>query len=175
MAVTSPNDSPEPCVEAWVSSRELLFRLCLRWMRGHRADAEDLLSEACLRAIENARRQRSEIDNPISFCATIIANRARDLKRRARSGRRSFELTTLHGERQAVTEGSSPDDVLCHREALLAVDERLRALPHAQQSALWMRTLGVEYPQIAGRLGTSEQNVRKLVQIARASLRAYRC
>ena len=58
--------------------RPRLLRLCLRWTQGNLPDAEDLLSEAWLRAME-ARIDASSIRRPFSFLATIIANLGREV------------------------------------------------------------------------------------------------
>ena len=145
-----------------------LSRLCARWTRGNREDAQDLLAEAYLRAVCATERGLLPADNPVAWVSSIIANLARD-QQRARSRRA----------------GSKGDDFLetvrdpnCGSDALLATRELLsetlahvRALGSAQRVALLARSAGESYEAIAAQLGTSPANARKLVQTARHELR----
>jgi RNA polymerase sigma factor (sigma-70 family) len=154
-------------LEPWLARRDLLFRLCLRWTRGNRSDAEDLLSEACLRALQ-ARGSNVGVRNALSFSATIIANLARDRRRMERRG----NVERLGTESQhALPSGEPwPDDLAHAREALRRTFVALESVPERQRWAVRLRSLGVEYSCIADELGTSLQNARKLVQFARAAI-----
>lgn len=148
----------------------LLERLCVRWTGGHRADAQDLLSEAYLRAVGATRRCRILPDNLISWLSTIIANLARDYLRVQR------RHTRLRDDDDAFAALCDPrgasDTTLVTRERLARTLEEVRYLNPLQRRAVLARSEGEDYEVIAAQLGTSPANARKLVQTARKVLRA---
>jgi RNA polymerase sigma factor (sigma-70 family) len=148
----------------WVSSRTLLLRVCVRWARGNVAEAEDLFSDACLKAVESDRRGLTVAD-PIAFSTTIIANLARDRLRRARlRGNRNDPADN----RRLASQSPQPDEQISTRERLGLALAILDRISNRQRTALLLRAQGDEYSCIAQVVGTTEQNARKLVQSARA-------
>jgi len=143
-----------------------LHRLCMRWARGHRADADDLLAEASLRALRATRRVAAPLENPIGWLATIVRNVARD---RLRAPRRA---QWAHAAAQTWC-ASAPDalESIVTKELLTRAAAELRRLPATQRRSLLARAAGDDYASIAAILGTSPQNARKLVQSARSTLR----
>ena len=149
----------------------LLNRLCSRWTRGHRADAQDLLADAYLRAVRATWQNDQRPDNLLAWLLGIIANLARDrLRARSRSSRQlddeSRVLETLRDP------GSASEAVFATRELLSKTLAHVKTLTTMQRSALLARSAGEEYEAIAAHLGTSPANARKLVQTARSELRA---
>jgi len=147
----------------------LLNRLCTRWTRGHRADAQDLLAEAYLKALSATRQSSVLPESLISWLSTIIANLGRDYLR-ARS--RGARLREDDDEFVALCDprGAS-DTTLVMREELTRTLQEVRCLHPMQRRALLARSVGDEYESIAAQLGTSRANARKLVQTARKALR----
>jgi RNA polymerase sigma factor (sigma-70 family) len=148
-----------------------LGRLCLRWTRGHRADAEDLLAEAHLRAVRASGQSSSAPENPIAWLSAIIANLARDrLRARLRdAGPQDADSTAL----ELVCDPHCASDTLCATRQLLSNTlAHVQSLGPAQRGALLARCNGEEYEVIAARLGISPGHARKLVQTARTELRA---
>jgi RNA polymerase sigma factor (sigma-70 family) len=143
-----------------------LHRVCIRWARGHHADAEDLLAEACLRAIQASQRGAAPLGNPIGWLTTIVQNLARD-QLRAPDRKRRADVLPEHAH------GVSPDvwDSLESKKQLARAAAELRRLPPAQRRSLLARAAGDDYPAIASALCTSPENARKLVQTARNTLR----
>jgi RNA polymerase sigma factor (sigma-70 family) len=143
-----------------------LQRLCIRWARGHHADAEDLLAEACLRAIQASQRGGAPLENPIGWLSTIVRNLARDRRRTPDISRRAEAAPeTWHDL------GPDALDSFEAKELLARATAELRCLPGAQRRSLLARAAGDDYPAIADVLGTSPENARKLVQTARSTLR----
>jgi len=148
----------------------LLSGLCVRWTRGHSADAQDLLAEAYLRAVNATRRSSVRPDNLISWLSTIIANLARDyLRAQSRGNRLRDDDDTLAA--LSDPRGAS-DATLVTRELLVKTLKEVRNLNPMQRRALLARSVGEDYESIAAQLGTSPANARKLVQTARKALRA---
>ena len=148
----------------WLSSRTLLLRICVRWSRGNLAEAEDLFSDACLRAIETHRRGLTVAD-PIAFSTTIIANLARD---RLREARRQAGSNESEQNCPLASESFGPDEQISSRERLVLALASLDRVSKRQRTALLLRAQGDDYCNIARVVGTTEQNARKLVQYARA-------
>jgi len=147
----------------------LLNRLCARWMGGNRADAEDLLAEAYLRAVGATRRSGVLPDNLISWLSTIIANLARDYLRAQSRDARLRDDDAFTG---LFDPSGASDTTLVTRESLARTLEEVRNLHPMQRRAVLARSEGEGYESIAARLGTSPANARKLVQTARSLLRA---
>lgn len=153
----------------WLFSRPRLLRLCLRFTRGNLAEAEDLLSEACLKALE-ASHEGTHIESPFAFSTTIIANLARDHHRAAK---REIMQCSLADSDVCMASGEPPPEQrVSARECLRRALQSLARVPRRQRCALLLRTRGHDYPRIARAMGTSEQNARKLVQVARAAVEA---
>lgn len=152
------------------SHRTLLQRMCSHWTRGCRCDADDLLGEAYLKAVEATLRPRAPIADPLAWLSTIIANLARDRLRR--HGREMQRRADHRDALESVPDGgSSLDSVVAAKQRLWHALHALPALTPAQRIALIARSNGEGYAAIARNLGTSQVNARKLVQAARDRLR----
>src|SRR5690606_38900790 len=53
----------------WADYKDYLGQLALRWMSGNRADAEDILSRACIKAHDRYLRDAARIRNLRSWLA----------------------------------------------------------------------------------------------------------
>lgn len=168
--VTEENELAARLQHYWSVSRGELERLCLRWSRGHRSDAEDLLSEAILRAAEAERSGSQEPANPRAWLATVIANLGRD-RLRAR-GRET--LTDYSEEEPEFVEAT----LAVHASTVRAKDDLAElarcivGLTPVQRHVLLAHGLGETYREIARRLQVSEASARKQAQLARNVLRA---
>lgn len=146
-----------------------LSRLCARWARGNREDAQDLLAEAYLRAVCATEQGLLPADNPIAWLSSIIANLARDQQRTRtrRAGSRGDDVL------ETICDPSCGSDaLLATRELLSKTLDHVGALGPAKRAALMQRCAGQSYEVIAAQLGTSRANARKLVQTARDELRS---
>ena len=160
-------ENPQSPLSPWVLNRQLLMRLCLRWTRGNQQEAEDLLGDAYLRALEG--EQKALVQCPLSYSATIIANLARD---RLRTRHPHEALGDVDSTRWPACHASSPDELASTRESLQRALRVLEAVPSRQRSALLLRSLGNDYSRIASAVGTTQAHARKLVQFARAAVQA---
>jgi RNA polymerase sigma-70 factor (ECF subfamily) len=131
-------------------------RLC-----GHRADAEDAVQEALLRAFTRAGSYRGE--GPFRhWIVALTANACRDLARSARRRR----------ERERVAAPPPPTDHAAPDLAEVARAE-LRALPERYRSPIALRYLDdLEYAEVAVALGLREGTVRMRVKRGLDLLRA---
>jgi len=149
----------------------LLRRLCVRWTRGHQADAQDLLAEAYLRVVRNRGHDQPLPDNPIAWLSAIIANLARD-QLRAKSRSIGSRARGDDDPASLCDPKSDSDKTFIARELLSETLKRVQNLSATQRRALLARSTGEEYEVIAAQLATTPANVRKLVQMARSELRA---
>jgi RNA polymerase sigma-70 factor (ECF subfamily) len=117
-----------------------------------------------------AQSQGVAVENPASFSTTIIVNLARDQRRGAYSAQPAFPLVDT--ESCLASARPTPDQEICAREGLERALRALERVPGRQRRALLLRALGNDYAGIAEEMGTSEQNARKLVQVARAAMQA---
>lgn len=140
----------------------------MRWTRGHHSDAEDLLGDAILLAIEAVGTRLERVENPLAWLRTIIANLGRD-KLRARKKRASVADSYI--ERETPDTASSQEEAYVTKIDLAQLMSALRRLTRMQRDALVARGLGESYSRIAETLQTSESNARKLVQLARNEVR----
>jgi RNA polymerase sigma-70 factor (ECF subfamily) len=131
-----------------------LFAVC-----GNRAEAEEAVQEAFVKAVEKPRRF-AQLDNPEAWLRTVALNVVRGRYRRA---------TRFHGllSRQPVPEtstaGLSADRVL--------LVEALRQLPYEQREAIALHHI-VDLPirEIAVQLGVPEGTVKARLTRGRARL-----
>jgi RNA polymerase sigma factor (sigma-70 family) len=76
--------------------RDYLFRCCLKWMNGNSTEAEDLLSQAMVKAWEKAQKYAGKIDNFKCWLTTLTRNFWIDLTRRR--GANQVEDIEVYGE-----------------------------------------------------------------------------
>jgi DNA-directed RNA polymerase specialized sigma24 family protein len=181
-SASAPVHVPETCNERasrsvvgpWLSGRSALLSLCLRWTRGNRAEAEDLLGDACVRILEGDYRVGAELGSPIAFWATVINNLGRDRIRRTKRWKPESpgDDAGVLGALPAPTIGA--EQQLFLRECLAATARKLTRLTDKQCTALLLRSRGLDYSVIGESLHTTAANARKLVETARRLLNSPR-
>src|SRR5690606_1594652 len=67
---------------SWIEHKDYLGRLAMRWMSGNRADAEDLVSRACIKAHDRYLRDAHRIRNLRSWLARLLHNACMDEHRK---------------------------------------------------------------------------------------------
>jgi RNA polymerase sigma-70 factor (ECF subfamily) len=135
-------------------------------MNRNRADAEDAVAEAMLRAYN---RIPAQLDNTEAWLTRVTINVCRDLRRtHARSEAVKAQYAKFHVAEAAQGERPQPEEE-CDPHTVL------EKLPTPLREVLVLRAVHrAPYNDIAVRLGISPGNVRKRVQHARATLRALR-
>jgi RNA polymerase sigma factor (sigma-70 family) len=166
--VRQPTDD---AARPWLSSHSTLRRLCLRWTNGNPSEADDLLSDACLRVMELSEKRSCELLSPLSFWVTVINNLGRDRRRHARRWKleRPSEQSDLLASLPA--RGADLEECMLAKESLAATTQQLDALTARQRAAVLHRSRGLGYSSIAELLETSPVNARKLVETARHLLK----
>lgn len=65
--------------ELWLFHQDYLYRRCLRWMDGNHTEAENLLSQASLKAWQKLPDYADKITNVKAWLTTLIHNLCIDL------------------------------------------------------------------------------------------------
>ncbi len=153
----------------WLEHAPHLLAVCLREMNGNRADAEDALHEAMLRAYDKLPRFAAGISSPRSWLIRMTSNVCKDIHRhRFRSAQLSGQLVVLHGDRMQMPEIFRND-----REPDVDAATLVSLLPDRLREVFVLRFLQrTSYPEIARRLGLTCVTVRKRVQQSRERLRS---
>jgi RNA polymerase sigma-70 factor (ECF subfamily) len=170
--------SPTPAEEAFHAHRSLLWGLCYR-LTGSAADADDLVQETFLRALE---RPPPSGDATRAWLVRVATNLGIDaLRRRRRRAARDWlpEPVATDGATPcddfAADRRSAPDARYGLRESLsYAFLLALEALTPRQRAVLLLRdVLGHSPREAADLLAMSEGNVRVTHLRARRGMRAY--
>lgn len=133
-----------------------------RRLTGSAHDGEDLVQATLLKAARSAHTYRNEA-SPKTWLYRILINTFRDLPKRP---------PHLHLAPDVLaTNPASPADQAEVSELRQAVDIAILTLAPRQREVLVLSREGLNGPEIANALQTSEPNVRKLLQLARARLR----
>jgi RNA polymerase sigma-70 factor (ECF subfamily) len=162
-SATGPPD-PEALDRLLVRLRPRLHRYCAR-MVGSVIDAEDIVQEASIKAIE-ALRGPIAIANPEAWLFQVAHNTALDvLRRRARQPR--------FGDEEDLAMVSDPIDETHAREAAAAALHAFMRLPVAQRSSVILKdVLGYSLDEIGGITGSSLAAVKAALHRGRERLRA---
>jgi RNA polymerase sigma factor (sigma-70 family) len=132
------------------------------------ATAEDLLQEAYLRLLREARAGRMP-EQPRAWLYRVATNLAVSRGRRLASARRWFDRFGIAEHRAATVE--SPEGRLLRHESFVDLDDALGHLdPHAR-AALLLAAEGFSGHEIAEAIGRSEAATRTLMCRARSRVR----
>jgi RNA polymerase sigma factor (sigma-70 family) len=152
--------------------RDYLFRCCVKWTNGNLTEAEDLLSQAMLKALEKAQKYAGKIENFKSWLTTLTRNFWIDLKRRPCV--KQVENIEVYGEREDLgwvavddTPGSALERDDKNRVIRAAIDE----LPTQMRETFILHFYEeLSYQEIVERQGISYPNVCKRISQARGIL-----
>lgn len=154
----------------WLADQPYFRRMCVRWLRGNRQEAEDVLSRGSLRALEYLRRHPGGVERFRPWILRILFNLCLDT---VRAAGRCVAEPDEGGDAPALTApGASPDRAVYCDELRGALSGAFASLPPRLSVAFSLRVLDdLEYDDICRRLGITPENARKRVQQARARLR----
>ncbi len=159
----------------WLTHRPHLWSLGLRLMQGNRAEAEDVLSITALKAHANYPHLAHRLLKPREWLTTLLRNVCMD-RYRERQCRGELLSTLDESHAQGLTllppGFANPEDQLCVQARLESLGVTLEDLPQGLRQPLLLRFVdGISYEEIALRMGLTQANVRKRIQLARARLR----
>jgi RNA polymerase sigma-70 factor (ECF subfamily) len=151
----------------WSRHEKSLRQVCVREMGGHRADAEDALSQVMLKAMDRLARRTEAIECLEAWLHRLARNLCIDLRRGA-----DRRLETAVGADEDLPAAPPPDLNRDASEAMAELHRRIAALPPLLREPFVLRVMqAVPSRGVALKLGLSSATVRKRVHLARARLR----
>ena len=142
------------------------------WLTGNRADAEDVVQAASIRAL--ASLDAAVIERPRAWLLTIVRNTAFTWLAKNRS-----KTVLLTDDAQLLEAAAARDPAACAadpEEALIAAADEaalksaIQALPHLFREVIVMRDIGLSYREIASATGAPIGTVMSRLARARAQL-----
>lgn len=138
--------------EIFVSHRPQLRRIAQSIVRTVE-QTDDVMQDAFVKLVEFSCDR--PVHRPLAYCSQVVRNLALDCCRRrsVEAAHRSFDVDASEIEVPAV---GSPHRSLGDREALVAIDRALGALPHRTRHVFELYRLeGLTQREIADRVGVS--------------------
>jgi RNA polymerase sigma-70 factor (ECF subfamily) len=143
-----------------------------RWLAGNRTDAEDIVQDACLRALGSL--DSISIERPRAWLLSIVRNTAFSwlAKNRPKTVLLTDDSQLL--ETVAASEsGAAPDpeEALIAKADQAALESAIEALPHLFREVIVMREInGLSYREIASAIGAPIGTVMSRLARARGML-----
>ncbi len=143
----------------------------LRGRLSAREDAEDLLLEVFLAALEDQRLATLPPNEQLAWLRRVAHHKLVDLYRRSH---RRHSVTLDEVEETLEEEEQLPEQVVLHWEEVQNIRDALQRLPPLQQEILRLRFANnLRCAQIAAALGKREGTVRVLLSRAITLLRTF--
>jgi len=153
--------------------RDYLFSCCLKWMNGNSTEAEDLLSQAMLKAWEKAQKYAGKIENFKCWLTTLTRNFWIDLTRcRGANQVEDIEVYADRNELGLVSVDETPASALDCDEKKRVIRRAIDELPTRLRETFILHFYEeLSDQEIAERQNITYQNVCKRISQARAILR----
>lgn len=152
-----------------------LYQTALRVL-GNPEDAEDALQEGMLSAVRNLKRFEGR--SKFSTWLTRIVINAALMRLRSQRARPTISLEQEDLEQRDLTLASrlpdtrpGPEETYARKERFEILEDSLKSLPPALQSAVWLRDVqGLSTAEAARALGLSEGTLKSQLHRARSKL-----
>ena len=174
-AVKDYDDMVSQFWQVWQESQDQLYRCCLKMMNSNRADAEDALSRAMLKAWEKVQKFRGKIRNLKAWLYRLTRNFCLDIIKehsRGAAGVESIEWVGNTEEMSTAARVECPESVLEREERSEQIRGAIAELPENFQETFILHFYReLSYKEIAEQQGISYQNVCKRISLARKQLK----
>ncbi len=152
--------------------RDYLLRCCSKWMNGNSTEAEDVLSQAMVKAWEKAQKYAGKIENFKSWLTTLTRNFWIDLMRRRSANQ--VEDIEVYGDRDElglVSVEDTPAIALDRDEKKRVICGAIDELPTKMRETFILHFYEeLSHQEISEKQHISYQNVCKRISQARAIL-----
>jgi RNA polymerase sigma factor (sigma-70 family) len=142
-----------------------------RWLTGQRADAEDVVQEACLRAL--SALESTQIENPRAWLLGIVRNSAFTwmAKNRPKALLMTDDMKVIETAAQDSDAAPNAEEILIAAADEAALHQAIAALPLPFKEVLVMRDIhGLSYREIALAAGAPVGTIMSRLARARAIL-----
>ena len=144
-----------------------------RWLTGNQTDAEDVVQDACMRAL--ASLDAAIVERPRAWVLTIVRNTA--FTWLAKNRPKAVVLTDdeqlleTAAARQPGDTAANPEESLIAAADEAALETAIQALPHLFREVMVMRDIqGLSYREISAAIGAPVGTVMSRLARARAKL-----
>jgi RNA polymerase sigma factor (sigma-70 family) len=142
-----------------------------RWLTGNRTDAEDVVQDACMRAL--ASLETAVVEQPRAWVLTIVRNTTFTWLAKNRP-----KALVLIGDPQLLEAATAhrdsapdPEEALIAAADESALESAIEALPYIFTEVIVMRDInGMSYREIAAAIGAPQGTVMSRLARARAQL-----
>jgi RNA polymerase sigma factor (sigma-70 family) len=142
-----------------------------RWLTGNRTDAEDVVQDACMRAL--ASLETAVVERPRAWVLTIVRNTTFTWLAKNRP-----KALVLIGDPQLLEAATAhrdsapdPEEALIAAADESALKSAIQALPHIFREVIVMRDInGMSYREIAAAIDAPQGTVMSRLARARAQL-----
>ena len=144
-----------------------------RWLTGNRTDAEDVVQDACMRAL--ASLDSAVIERPRAWVLTIVRNTAFTwlAKNRPKTVLITDDAQLLEtaAAKEPGAATPNPEERLIAAADEAALESAIQGLPHLFREVIVMRDInGLSYREIAAAIGAPQGTVMSRLARARAFL-----
>lgn len=147
-----------------MENRPRLLSLCMQWLGGNHADAEDVLSRVSLKAIEFLTVEQRSVRHFKPWFTRSLRNACVDFLRAKNRICLTISVDGVSTER--------PDRAVANIELRVALERSIAELSPGIRQAFVLRVVdGISYHDIAQALEISPAAARKRVELARRRLR----
>jgi RNA polymerase sigma-70 factor (ECF subfamily) len=144
-----------------------------RWLTGNGADAEDIVQDACIKAL--AAMDTAVIERPKPWVLTIVRNTAFNWLKKNRPKTvlvtDDSEFLETAAAKTADAAGSNPEEALIAAADEAALEAAIQSLPHLFREVVVMRDInGLSYREIAAAIDAPVGTVMSRLARGRAHL-----
>lgn len=161
----------------WQLHQSYLYNCCLKWMGGNFTDAEDVLSQAMLKACHEWPKYVTKVKHPKAWLSRLIHNFCIDILRKRRNESTRIENIEKIKSKENLSlyyTGAMPESNLLNLELWRYIQHKIRLLPKGLGIYFILHYYQEKsYKDIAKQLLVSEDNARKSVKKAQRILQKY--
>ena len=163
--------------QEWQAYQDHLYRCCLKWMNSNAIDAEEVLSQAMLKAWNEWQNYGSKIKYPKAWLTRILHNFCMDVHRKRRRDALVIEnIDNIKFEEHPAFYSALgfPESHILTLEIRTYLHNKIESLhPRLRDTFVLYYYQNKSYKDIAKLFPFSEENVRKCVRKARRILHRH--